>query len=68
MLGGVSRHLNLSYLRPVPRDSVSRITCEVVNVGRRLALLRAEIRSAETGALCVVGEHDKVNTDEAQKI
>lgn len=61
--GGVSRNLKVTYLRPVPRDTEIRLTCELVHVGRRLALLRAEIRRVDTGALCVVGEHEKANTD-----
>lgn len=32
-------------------------------MGKRLALLRAEIQKADTGAVCVVGEHEKANTD-----
>ena len=69
MLGGVTRSLQLTYLRPVVGNSVARITCELVSVGRRLALMKAEIRNAESGALCVIGEHDKVNTDvEVQKV
>lgn len=35
----------------------------MVHVGKRLALLRAEIRRVDNGALCVLGEHEKANTD-----
>ncbi|PKY01468.1 putative thioesterase family protein [Aspergillus campestris IBT 28561] len=62
-LGGVSRNLKITYLRPVPRGTEVRLTCELVHVGRRLALLRAEIRRVDNGNLCVVGEHEKANTD-----
>jgi len=62
-LGGVSRNLKLTYLRPVPEGIEARIVCEVIHVGKRLALLRAEIQRAETGDVCVVGEHEKANTD-----
>lgn len=62
-MGGVSRNLKLTYLRPVPTGIEARIVCELVHVGKRLALLRAEIQKAETGDLCVVGEHEKANTD-----
>lgn len=62
-LGGVSRNLKITYLRPVPRDTEVRLTCELVHAGRRLALLRVEITRVDNGNLCVVGEHEKANTD-----
>ncbi|KAJ6154178.1 hypothetical protein N7485_012547 [Penicillium canescens] len=61
--GGVSRNLKVTYLRPVPTGSEVRLVCEVIHVGKRLALLRAEIQRAENGDICVVGEHEKANTD-----
>ncbi|KAJ5907629.1 hypothetical protein N7495_000311 [Penicillium taxi] len=62
-LGGVSRNLKTTYIRPVPTGSEARIVCEVIHIGKRLALLRAEIQRADTGDICVVGEHEKANTD-----
>lgn len=62
-LGGVSRNLKVTYLRPVPTGTEVRLVCELVHVGKRLALLRAEIQKAGSGDLCVVGEHEKANTD-----
>lgn len=62
-LGGVSRNLKVTYLRPVPQDTAIRIICELVHAGKRLALLRAEIRRVDNDDLCVVGEHEKANTD-----
>ncbi|PGH12883.1 hypothetical protein AJ79_03983 [Helicocarpus griseus UAMH5409] len=61
--GGTSRTLNLKFVRPVPRGTEVRIVNEIVHVGKRLGLVRAEIRRVDTGEVCVVGEHDKVNTD-----
>lgn len=61
--GGVSRNLNLTYLRPVPVGADIRIICEVVQLGKRLALLRVEIRLAGDGTVCVVADHQKFNTD-----
>lgn len=55
--------MRLTYLRPVPIGTEARIVCEVMHVGKRLALLRAEIQKADTGDVCVVGEHEKANTD-----
>ncbi|KAF9893835.1 hypothetical protein FE257_010005 [Aspergillus nanangensis] len=62
-LGGVSRHLNVTYLRPVPMGTEVRLTCDVVHVGRRLALLKAQISRVDNGDVCIVGEHEKANTD-----
>ncbi|KAA8650624.1 hypothetical protein EYZ11_002753 [Aspergillus tanneri] len=62
-IGGVSRNLRVTYLRPVPLDTEARLVCEVVQVGRRLAFLKAEISRVDNGDLCIVGEHEKVNTD-----
>ncbi|KAJ5422307.1 Thioesterase superfamily [Penicillium cf. griseofulvum] len=62
-LGGVSRNLKVTYLRPVPTGMEVRLVCEVVHVGKRLALLRAEIQKADSRDICVVGEHEKANTD-----
>ncbi|KAK2759482.1 hypothetical protein FQN54_002960 [Arachnomyces sp. PD_36] len=65
-LGGVSRNLTLTYLRPVPEGTEIRIVCEVVQTGRRLALLRGEIRKADDNTLCVVASHEKANTDDPE--
>ncbi|EKV19098.1 Thioesterase family protein, putative [Penicillium digitatum PHI26] len=62
-VGGVSRNLKVTYLRPVPTGTEVRLICEVIHVGKRLALLRAEIQRAESGDICVIGEHEKANTD-----
>lgn len=62
-LGGVSRNLKCTYLRPVPQGSEIRLVCIVVHLGKRLALLRAELYRTDTGGLCVVAEHEKANTD-----
>lgn len=61
--GGVSRNLNVTYLRPVPLDTEIRVICEVVHVGRRLSLLKAEIRRVDNDELCVIADHQKANTD-----
>lgn len=61
--GGVSRNLRTTYLRPVPQNTEIRLVTELVHVGRRLALLRSEISRVDNGQVCVVGEHEKANTD-----
>lgn len=61
--GGVSRNLNLTFLRPVPVHSEIRVVVELTQMGKRFALMRTEIRRAEDDALCVLSEHQKVNVD-----
>ena len=62
-LGGVSRHLKTTYLRPVPQGTEIRLKCSLVQIGRRLAYLRAEISRVDNGDVCVLGDHEKANTD-----
>lgn len=40
-----------------------RVRCEVAQMGRRLALLRAAIERVDTGDVCVLALHEKANTD-----
>ncbi|KAI0830927.1 HotDog domain-containing protein [Hypoxylon sp. FL0890] len=64
---GVSRTLNVTYLRPVPVGSSVHIKCEVLHAGRNLCALRGEMRAVtedgKEGPLLVVCEHGKANTD-----
>ncbi|OJJ82382.1 PaaI family thioesterase [Aspergillus glaucus CBS 516.65] len=66
-LGGVSRHLKTTYLRPVPQGTEVRLTCTLVQMGKRLAFLRADISRVDNGDICVLGEHEKANTDPAEE-
>lgn len=61
--GGVSRNLNVTYLRPLPVNTEIRVICEVTQIGKRLAFLRAEIRRVDDDVLCAVADHQKANTD-----
>ncbi|KAI0198810.1 HotDog domain-containing protein [Astrocystis sublimbata] len=63
---GVSRTLNVTYLRPVPVGTTVDIECEIVHAGKRLASLRGVMRVAGgegKGAALAICEHEKVNTD-----
>ncbi|KAL4778345.1 HotDog domain-containing protein, partial [Aspergillus varians] len=66
--GGVSRHLDVTYLRPVPAGTKVRLVSKVVNIGKRLALLRSEIVRVDNGEVCMVSDHDKANTDAEVKL
>ncbi|KAI0882664.1 HotDog domain-containing protein [Annulohypoxylon maeteangense] len=64
---GVSRTLNVTYLRPVPVGTTVHIKCDILHAGRNLCALRGEMRSVDEdgrdGPLLVVCEHGKANTD-----
>ncbi|KAI3323993.1 Thioesterase/thiol ester dehydrase-isomerase [Xylariaceae sp. AK1471] len=65
--GGVSRTLNVTYLRPVPVGATIDIECEVVHAGQKLSSLRGVMRTATSdgtkGPVLAICEHGKVNTD-----
>ncbi|KFY46803.1 hypothetical protein V494_00321 [Pseudogymnoascus sp. VKM F-4513 (FW-928)] len=56
---GVSRTLNVTYLRPVPVGETVVIECEVIAIGKRLCTMRRK----SDGALTCICEHGKVNID-----
>ncbi|KAI4862432.1 HotDog domain-containing protein [Hypoxylon rubiginosum] len=64
---GVSRTLNVTYLRPIPVGTSVDIKCEVLQAGRTLCALRGEMRAVtedgREGALLAVCEHGKASTD-----
>jgi len=64
---GVSRTLNVTYLRPVPIGTTVDIECEVVHAGQRLCSLRGVLRNTTNdgtkGLVLAICEHGKVNTD-----
>ncbi|KAI1084533.1 Thioesterase/thiol ester dehydrase-isomerase [Whalleya microplaca] len=64
---GVSRTLNVTYLRPIPVGTTVNIKCDIVQVGRKLCTLRGEMRAVgedgKEGPVVAVCEHGKVNTD-----
>ncbi|KAK2881771.1 hypothetical protein FQN49_000438 [Arthroderma sp. PD_2] len=69
-MGGVSRSLNMTFLRPAPEGTEISINCELIHAGKRLALLKADIRRTDTGQVLVLGDHDKASTpiDAAAKL
>ncbi|KAH0612374.1 uncharacterized protein H6S33_010426 [Morchella sextelata] len=57
---GVSRNLNITYIRPVPCGTKVRIESEVVHAGLRLATIRGVMKT-EDGKIVSTAEHTKVN-------
>lgn len=60
-LGGVTRSLNVSYLRAVPVGSTVRVVSELVQHGRTMAFLRGRMESLDGKTLYASCEHHKVN-------
>merc|ERR1712000_753738 len=60
---GVTRTLNTTYFRPVAVGDVVAVEVSVMQVGKKLAPLKGEMRRLRDGALMAVCEHGKVNTD-----
>ncbi|KAH8807493.1 HotDog domain-containing protein [Xylogone sp. PMI_703] len=59
--GGVSRTLNVTFLRPIKKGTEIEIFCELLHIGARLAAIRGEIRDASDGRLLAVAEHNKAS-------
>ncbi|MCJ1436727.1 hypothetical protein MMC27_006109 [Xylographa pallens] len=58
--GGVTRALNLTYLRPVLLPAVVRIEAEVMQHGRSVSLSKGAILSPDGKKLYATCEHHKV--------
>jgi acyl-coenzyme A thioesterase 13 len=59
---GVTRNLNISYLRPIPVGTNVVVVSDVVVAGKRLATIRAEIRDMN-GKVLSTAEHLKATID-----
>ncbi|KAM5348214.1 hypothetical protein ACJ41O_008038 [Fusarium nematophilum] len=57
---GVSRTLNVTYMRPVPVGEEVLIECEIVQVGKKLATLRGAMRRRRDNLLLAVCEHESM--------
>ncbi|KAI9662185.1 MAG: RNA polymerase III subunit C82 [Trizodia sp. TS-e1964] len=64
-LGGVSRALNISYLKPVPIGTTLRIECEVLHLGRKLSLLRGVMTSLDGKVVYATAEHHKAQVEDS---
>jgi acyl-coenzyme A thioesterase 13 len=61
-MGGVTRSLNISYLKAVPIGITVRISSRVVSVGKQMAMIRGEMTSLDGKVTYCTAEHHKVNT------
>lgn len=60
---GVSRTLNVTYLKPIPLGEEILVEAEILSIGRKLVTIRGTMTRAGDGTLLAVCEHGKVNTD-----
>ncbi|PFH59518.1 hypothetical protein XA68_12221 [Ophiocordyceps unilateralis] len=65
---GVSRSLNVTYLRPATCGQELLIECQLLQVGKRLATLRGTMRRRSDGEVLSVCEHGKANIDPEMKL
>ncbi|KAH7074765.1 thioesterase family protein-like protein [Paraphoma chrysanthemicola] len=61
-MGGVTRSLNISYLKAVPIGSKVRLNSRVVGVGKQMAMIRGDMTSLDGKTTYCTVEHHKVNT------
>ncbi|RMZ73295.1 thioesterase family [Pyrenophora seminiperda CCB06] len=60
-MGGVSRSLNISYLKAVPIGIRVRLNSRVVSVGKQMAMIRGDMTSLDGKTTYCTAEHHKVN-------
>ncbi|ORY17619.1 thioesterase family protein-like protein [Clohesyomyces aquaticus] len=60
-MGGVTRSLNISYLKAVPIGTSVRLSSKVVSVGKQMAMIRGEMTSLDGKIVFSTVEHHKVN-------
>lgn len=61
-MGGVTRTLNISYLKAVPIGITVRVSSKVVSVGKQMAMIKGVMTSLDGKTIYCTAEHHKVNT------
>ncbi|KAK4549670.1 hypothetical protein LTR36_004971 [Oleoguttula mirabilis] len=61
--GGVSRVLTVTYLRPAPEGEELLLECDVVHMGKRLAMLKGTLKRERDGAIISTCDHNKAAVD-----
>lgn len=61
-MGGVTRSLNISYLKAVPIGTHVRLNSRVISVGKQMAMIRGDMTSMDGKVIYCTVEHHKVNT------
>jgi acyl-coenzyme A thioesterase 13 len=60
---GVSRTLNVTYIRPIPAGEEVLIESTVVHAGKRLSTIAGVMKRKSDGAVLATCEHGKVSID-----
>ncbi|PSN71607.1 hypothetical protein BS50DRAFT_570935 [Corynespora cassiicola Philippines] len=60
-MGGVTRTLNISYLKAVPVGTTVRISSKVMSVGKQMAMIQGVMTSLDRSITYCTAEHHKVN-------
>ncbi|EHK99921.1 putative Acyl-coenzyme A thioesterase 13 [Glarea lozoyensis 74030] len=60
---GVSRTLNVTYIKPVPVGETVLVECSIVHAGRRLCTINGIMKRESTGEVLAICEHGKVSID-----
>ncbi|KAL3421347.1 thioesterase superfamily protein [Phlyctema vagabunda] len=60
-LGGVTRTLNISYLRAIPIGTKIRLHANVTGAGRTMAMIRGTMTSVDGKIIYCTAEHHKVH-------
>jgi acyl-coenzyme A thioesterase 13 len=60
---GVSRTLNVTYIRPAPVGERVLVVSEVVHAGKMLCSLKGVMKRESDGAVIAICEHGKVSVD-----
>lgn len=60
---GVSRTLNVTYLRPIPVGEKILIACELMGAGQTMCTVRGVMTRQSDGAVLATCEHGKYNVD-----
>lgn len=57
--GGVTRVLTVTYLRPAPEGEDVLLECDVVHMGKKLALVKGTLKRESDGAVISTCDHNK---------
>jgi uncharacterized protein (TIGR00369 family) len=60
---GVTRTLNVTYLRPMVEGEEIILECEVVHAGKRLCTIKGMMKRKSDGAITAICEHGKASID-----
>ncbi|KAE8449750.1 hypothetical protein EG329_007525 [Mollisiaceae sp. DMI_Dod_QoI] len=66
-LGGVTRTLNISYLKAIPMGTTIRIHSEVTQIGKTMAMIRGAMMSQDGKIIYCTCEHHKVAVPTKEK-